>query len=105
MNANQTNGRLSTWAAAYVIARRDFTAILFSRSFIFFLLGPLFPVLVGGFAGGIGQRVQASADRPVLGIAMQAKDVEAMLARKRGIGPAHRRRLARTDRGQAAQAR
>ena len=66
MNANQINGRLSTWAAAYVIARRDFTAILFSRSFIFFLLGPLFPVIVGGFAGGIGQRVQASADRPVL---------------------------------------
>jgi ABC-2 type transport system permease protein len=49
------NGRLSTWQAAFVIARRDFTAILFSRSFIFFLLGPLFPVLVGGFAGGIGR--------------------------------------------------
>ena len=50
-------GRLSTWAAAMVIARRDFTAILFSRSFIFFLIGPLFPVLVGGLAGGIGQRL------------------------------------------------
>jgi len=67
MSANKINGRLSTWQAAYVIARRDFVAILFSRSFIFFLLGPLFPVLVGGFAGGIGQRVQATADRPVLG--------------------------------------
>ena len=81
------NGRLSTWAAAYVIARRDFTAILFSRSFIFFLLGPLFPVLVGGFAGGIGQRVQASADRPVLGIAMQAADVDAMLAASNALAP------------------
>ena len=48
-------GRLSTLAAAFVIARRDFTAILFSRSFIFFLLGPLFPVLVGAVAGGIGK--------------------------------------------------
>ena len=75
MNANQINGRLSTWQAAYVIARRDFTAILFSRSFIFFLLGPLFPVLVGGFAGGIGQRVQASADQPALGIAMSEFDL------------------------------
>jgi ABC-2 type transport system permease protein len=87
MNANRINGRLSTWQAAFVIARRDFTAILFSRSFIFFLLGPLFPVIVGGFAGGIGQRVQASTDRPVLGIAMQANDVEAMLAASKALAP------------------
>ncbi|GEM_PF-4627057 len=33
------NGRLSVLAAAWVVARRDFTAILFSRSFFFFLLG------------------------------------------------------------------
>lgn len=81
------NGRLSTWAAAMVIARRDFTAILWSRSFIFFLLGPLFPVIVGGFAGGIGQRVQASASQPVLGIAMQASDAEAMLAARAALAP------------------
>ena len=81
------SGRLSTWQAAFVIARRDFTAILFSRSFIFFLLGPLFPVLVGGFAGGIGQRVQAAADRPVLGIAMQASDASAMLAAYEALAP------------------
>ena len=60
-------GRLSTLAAAFVVARRDFVAILFSRSFIFFLLGPLFPILVGGLAGGIGQQVKSHADRPELG--------------------------------------
>lgn len=87
MNAKQMGGRLSTWAAAMVIARRDFTAILWSRSFIFFLLGPLFPVIVGGFAGGIGQRVQASAAQPVLGIAMQASDAEAMLAARSALAP------------------
>ena len=81
------SGRLSTWQAAFVIARRDFTAILFSRSFIFFLLGPLFPVLVGGFAGGIGQRVQAAADRPVLGIAMQASDAKAMQSAYDALAP------------------
>ena len=81
------NGRLSTWAAAYVIARRDFTAILLSRSFIFFLLGPLFPVIVGGFAGGIGQRVQASAAQPVLGVAMQSADADAMLAARQALAP------------------
>lgn len=81
------SGRLSTLQAALIIARRDFTAILLSRSFIFFLLGPLFPVIVGGFAGGIGQRVQASADRPVLGIAMQAADADAMLAARGALAP------------------
>ena len=72
-------GRLSTLAAAYVVARRDFVAILFSRSFVFFLLGPLFPLLVGGLAGGIGQRVQANADRPVLGMAMSPADTARMV--------------------------
>ncbi len=81
------SGRLSTWQAAFVIARRDFVAILWSRSFIFFLLGPLFPVLVGGFAGGIGQRVQAAADRPVLGVAKQAADVSALRAAYDALAP------------------
>ena len=87
MNPTQPRqgGRLSTLAAAFVVARRDFVAILFSRSFIFFLLGPLFPVLVGGLAGGIGQRVQDSADRPVLGVAMSAVDAGRMVAAQRQL--------------------
>jgi ABC-2 type transport system permease protein len=80
-------GRLSTWQAAYIVARRDFCAILFSRSFIFFLLGPLFPVIVGGFAGGIGQRVAQSADLPVIGIAMQADDTKALMAARDILAP------------------
>ncbi|HMO68872.1 MAG TPA: ABC transporter permease [Novosphingobium sp.] len=80
-------GRLSTLAAAFVIARRDFTAILFSRSFIFFLLGPLFPVLVGALAGGIGKEVQSETARPQLGVAMQAADAKAMLAARATLEP------------------
>ncbi|MFM2300390.1 MAG: hypothetical protein RLZZ84_126 [Pseudomonadota bacterium] len=80
-------GRLSTLAAAYVIARRDFTAILFSRSFFFFLLGPLFPMLVGGLAGGIGQQVQDHNGRPELGVAMSAGDVAAITAAHRRLVP------------------
>lgn len=80
MSKRNRSGRLSTWAAAFVIARRDFTAILFSRSFIFFLLGPLFPFVVGGLAGGVGQQVKNSMERPVLGVAMSASDVDAMVA-------------------------
>jgi ABC-2 type transport system permease protein len=78
-------GRLSTFAAAMVIARRDFTAILLSRSFVFFLLGPLFTLMVGAMAGGIGARVQQSTIRPELGIAMQAADVDAMLAARAAL--------------------
>ncbi|MDE2411115.1 MAG: ABC transporter permease [Sphingomonadales bacterium] len=75
----QTNGgRLSTLSAAYIIARRDFVASLFSRSFIFFLLGPLFTLMVGGLAGGIGARVQQNVEKPKLGIAMSEFDVLAM---------------------------
>jgi ABC-2 type transport system permease protein len=81
------SGRLSTLAAAMVIARRDFTAILFSRSFFFFLLGPLFPILVGGLAGGIGKEVQSAAARPELGVAMAPADAQAMLAAYRQLKP------------------
>ena len=72
--------RLSMLQAAWVVARRDFMTILFSRAFIFFLLGPLFPIAVGALAGGIGQRVESAAAVPKIGIAMQGADVDRMLA-------------------------
>ena len=72
--------RLPLIKAAYVVARRDFVAILFSRVFFFFLLGPLFPLAVGALAGGIGQRVDSATANPQVGIAMQRADVDAMLA-------------------------
>ena len=71
--------RLPLLKAAYVVARRDFVAILFSRAFFFFLLGPLFPVAVGALAGGVGQRVDSATATPQLGIAMRAADTDAML--------------------------
>jgi ABC-2 type transport system permease protein len=87
-----TAGRLSLLQAAWVVARRDFMTILFSRSFVFFLLGPLFPLVVGSLAGGIGQRVESEAARPVIGIAMTAADTEAILAARQSLakelGPA-----------------
>jgi ABC-2 type transport system permease protein len=71
-------GRLSTLRAAFVVARRDFAAILLSRTFIFFLLGPLFPVIVAVLAGGVGQQARSTAERPELGLAMQVADTAAM---------------------------
>src|SRR5690606_30049188 len=83
----QPRQRLSLPRAAFTIARRDFTAILFSRSFIFFLLGPLFPVIIFMLAGGIGQRVVAANEPPSIGIAMTAEDAEAMLEAYQLIEP------------------
>lgn len=85
MTSNVKSGRLSIMAAAMVVARRDFVAVLFSRSFFFFLLGPLFPVLVGGFAGGIGQAVNAQADRPVVGLAMTPADTKSIMAARQRL--------------------
>ncbi|MXO91541.1 ABC transporter permease [Pontixanthobacter aquaemixtae] len=80
--SNQTHeaSRLSTLQAAYVIARRDFLAILFSRAFLFFLLGPLFPIVVGGLAGGIGSEVQRETAVAEIGIAMNAADTADMIS-------------------------
>lgn len=80
-----TRSRLNIWQAAFVIARRDFVAILFSRAFIFFLLGPLFPVVVGALAGGIGSEVQQQATSSAIGVAMSEADNAAMLGAHKGL--------------------
>lgn len=64
--------------AAFVIARRDFTAIIFSKSFFIFLLGPLFPLVIGIAAGGLGQQVNQDIDRPLIGVALPDEQSEAL---------------------------
>jgi ABC-2 type transport system permease protein len=54
--------------SAYVIARRDFAATVFSKAFIFFLLGPLFPVLLGAMFGGIGARVASVSEKSAVAV-------------------------------------
>lgn len=66
--------------AALVIARRDFVAVVFSKTFIFFLIGPAFPLVVGGLAGNIGAKVQQNVEKPTIGLAMSADDTRRMLA-------------------------
>jgi ABC-2 type transport system permease protein len=68
-----------TLRSAWVVARRDFVAVIFSKAFVFFLLGPLFPVLVGAMAGGIGAQVSRSVDRPQLGLALSGDETERMI--------------------------
>jgi len=54
--------------SAFVIARRDFAATVLSKAFIFFLLGPLFPLLLGGVFGGIGAKVASRTEQPVVAV-------------------------------------
>jgi ABC-2 type transport system permease protein len=54
--------------SAFVIARRDFSATVLSKTFIFFLLAPLFPLAMGGLFGGIGARVASQTERPVIAV-------------------------------------
>ena len=70
--------RLSLFEAARVVARRDFRAILFSRAFFFFLLGPLFPLVIGALAGGIGGQVQRDVATNLVAVAMSEADTEAL---------------------------
>ncbi|HUD91168.1 ABC transporter permease [Sphingobium sp.] len=66
------------WRAAFVIARRDFTAVVLSRTFILFLLGPLLPILIGFAFGGLGEKISNTDLRPVVGVAMSAQDSAAL---------------------------
>lgn len=76
-----------TFDAARVVARRDFTAVVFSKAFIFFLLGPLFPIVVGFFAGMIGASVQHDLDRAVIGVAMPADQADRLVAARDALAP------------------
>lgn len=55
-------------AAAWVIARRDYTATVFSRTFLLFLLGPLVALAFGGVFGFVGGRADDVALQPVLSV-------------------------------------
>ncbi len=92
MDDPTAKSRLSIWQAAFVIARRDFAAILFSRAFLFFLLGPLFPIVVGGLAGGIGSQVQQQTSTSEIGVALSAGETRQLLAAREALveslGPA-----------------
>jgi len=59
---------------SFVIGRRDFGATVLSKAFIFFLLGPLFPLLLGGVFGGIGARVASKTERPYVAVVANPAD-------------------------------
>jgi ABC-2 type transport system permease protein len=66
--------------SAFVIGRRDFSATVLSKTFLFFLLGPVFPLLLGGVFGGIGARVAMQSERPVVAVVSSRADFAKLAA-------------------------
>jgi len=67
-------------SAAWVIARRDYSATVFSRIFLLFLLGPLFPILFGVGFGALGDRGEGPPPRDVVALATDAGSSGALIA-------------------------
>ena len=68
MSETAGNSRLSLMQAAFVVARRDFRAILFSKAFLFFLLGPVFFGVVSLGAASVGQRTAENREPPLIAV-------------------------------------
>ena len=66
--------------SAFVIARRDFTATVLSKAFIFFLIGPMLPLLIGGAFFGIGATSERDQPRPVIATVASQQQFDGMMA-------------------------
>ena len=76
-----------TLRAAFVIARRDFTATVFSKTFLLFLIGPLFPIIFGITFGGIGERIDAARAAPQVAVISSPADFAALAAARERLSP------------------
>jgi ABC-2 type transport system permease protein len=74
--------------SAFVIARRDFSATVLSKTFLFFLLGPLFPLLLGGAFGSIGARVASRTEVPMVAVISSPADFARIAAARERLATA-----------------
>ena len=76
-----------TIRAAFVIARRDFSATVFSKTFLFFLLGPLFPLAIGFGFVGIGAQVDRNSQPPPVAVIGSHEDFQRLVAARERLQP------------------
>lgn len=76
---------IETLRAAWVIGRRDFIAVVFSRAFFFFLLGPVLPLALGIGAGSFSGQIARDIDKSVFALAMAPEDAKALLAAREAL--------------------
>lgn len=62
------------WRAALVIARRDYVASVFSKTFLLFLIGPLLPIAAGLFFGSVGSGIDRQATHPRVAVIVNAEE-------------------------------
>jgi len=76
-----------TIRAAFVIARRDFTATVLSKTFLLFLLGPLFPFILGIGMVGIGAQVDRNAKAPPVAIISSPQEFDLLMTARARLEP------------------
>lgn len=76
-----------TIRAAFVIARRDFTATVLSKTFLFFILGPLFPLALGFGFGGIGAQVERNVKPSAIVALLPAEDYAVLQSARKRLSP------------------
>jgi ABC-2 type transport system permease protein len=76
-----------TIRAAFVIARRDFTATVLSKTFLLFILGPLFPLALGFGFGGIGAQVERNVTPTAIVAVIPAEDYALLDAARERLSP------------------
>ena len=64
--------------SALVIARRDYVATVWSKTFLLFLIGPLFPILFGVVFGSVGAKIDRDATRPVVAVVADQESARAI---------------------------
>ena len=73
--------------SAFVIGRRDFIATVYSKTFLFFLIGPLFPLLVGLMFGGLGARAERDTPPTTVAIIADAGDFDLLQRARTRLEP------------------
>lgn len=71
---------MSVFEAAWVIARRDFVATVYSRSFIFFLLAPLLLLAFTFFGTSMAEEAGRSASHPKVAVVTDSATAEQLAA-------------------------
>lgn len=74
--------------SALVVARRDFTASVWSRSFLFFLLGPLVILGISALFGSVSQNLAKEDVRVTIAVVADRGEFEALQTARNRLGEA-----------------
>lgn len=91
--------------SAWVIARRDYVATVWSKAFLLFLIGPLMPIIFGVVIASVGGEIDQGAGRPGVAVALPAADAAALRAAEARLAPRIGRALPRLTRGDGESVR